>query len=121
MKFKIDENLPNEAAKLLQEEEHDTETVYDEALQGRSDSEVAQVLQQEGRILVTLDRGFGNLSEYPPHDFPGFLVLRPRWQDKDHVLDLLRRVIPVLSQERLQNHLWIVEEARIRIRLTDSS
>jgi predicted nuclease of predicted toxin-antitoxin system len=115
--FKVDENLPaREAAQLLEDAGHDAQTVFDEDLQGRPDWAVARRCQQENRILVTLDRGFANLRSYPPLNFPGFLVLRPRWQDKNHVLDLLGRTIPMLSEEPIEHHLWIVEDTRIRIR-----
>ena len=116
MRFKIDENLPNECASLLRDAGHDAETVYTEMLQGKPDSLVVSVCQQEDRILVTLDRGFGNLITYPPRDYPGFVVLQPHRQDKATVLALLRQVIPLLASRQIAHQLWVVEEGRVRIR-----
>lgn len=116
MNFKLDENLPADAALLLTQAGHNVETIYREGLQGRPDSEIARHCQRENRILVTLDRGFGDTRRYPPSDYPGFVVLRPRRQDRNQVLQLLDRVIPLLLQEQLEGHLWIVEETRLRIR-----
>ena len=55
MRFKTDENLPLEAATILREASFDVETVWDEALSGAADEIVASRVQQESRILVTLD------------------------------------------------------------------
>ncbi len=116
MKFKIDENLPVEAAELLRQAGHDAATILEQRLGGSVDSEVASICQQESRVLVTLDLDFSDIRAYPPGDFPGLVVLRLRRQDKLYVLGVLRRLIEVFSREPLEGHLWIVEEERVRIR-----
>ena len=116
MKFKIDENLPHELAELLSSSGHDAQTVLSEGLGGNPDTAVISVCRQEDRALVTLDTDFADIRAYPPHEFAGLIVLRPRWQDKPHVLSLFRRqVIPRLDSEPLMRRLWIVEETRLRI------
>ena len=55
MKIKIDENLPNSLALLLQEREHDVETVKGEGLSGSSDQDLWNHVQAESRLLITLD------------------------------------------------------------------
>ena len=69
MKFKIDENLPVEAATVLQEAGHDTLTVHDQGLRGAFDPKVREVCLAEGRILVTFDLDFSDLRTY--RDTPG--------------------------------------------------
>jgi len=59
MKFKIDENLPVEIAKLLTDEGYNAETVGDQGLRGAKDSILIEICKKEDRILVTLD------TEYP--------------------------------------------------------
>jgi predicted nuclease of predicted toxin-antitoxin system len=114
--FKVDENLPDEAAALLREAGHDAMSVVEQALSGTSDPLIAQVCRTESRALITLDRGFADIRSYPPADAPGIVVLRLARQDKAHVLSVLRRLLPVFVQEPLPGQLWIVEEDRIRIR-----
>jgi len=116
MKFKVDENLPTEAAELLGQAGHDAVTVLEQELGGRADPDIASICQRESRALVTLDTDFADIRAYPPQDFPGLVVLRLKRQDKLHVLEALRRATPVFSREPLQRHLWIVEEGRVRIR-----
>ena len=54
MHFKLDENLPIEAKNLFIREGFDTETVYDENLNGCSDNVLFSRCKQEKRILITL-------------------------------------------------------------------
>jgi predicted nuclease of predicted toxin-antitoxin system len=116
MRFKIDENLPVEAAELLRSVGHDTETVHDEELSGASDSEVSRICWVEQRIIVTLDLDFADIRAYPPAQYPGIIVMRLKSQSITNVLSVLARIIPLLVVEPLSKRLWIVDEDRIRIR-----
>jgi len=116
VEFKIDENLPVEAAELFNQAGHDAITVTDQQLGGKPDSTIATICQQEHRALVTIDTDFADIRIYPPKEFRGLIVIRLKQQDKPHVLEVLQRLIPVFPDEPLEEHLWIVEEDRIRIR-----
>ena len=100
---------------MLRQAGHDAITVLEQHLGGSADPDIASVCQREGRALVTLDSDFADIRLYPPREFPGLVVLRPRWQDKLHVLQILRRLTLVFSSEALEHRLWIVEEERIRL------
>ncbi len=116
MAFKVDENLPVEVADLLRQVGYDAVTVFEQHLEGSPDSDIASVCQEEGRALITLDTGFADIRAYPPAQFPGLIVLRLHRQDKPHVLEVIERLIRLLSSEPLEHLLWIVEETRLRIR-----
>ena len=116
MKFKIDENLPVEIAELLRASEHDADTIHDEGLVGSPDTTVIAACRAEVRCLITLDLDFSDMRAYPPADLPGLIVLRLRRQDKDHIIEIVTRMIPLLEIEPLQHTLWIVNEERVRIR-----
>ena len=116
MKFKIDENLPVEAADILRGSGHDVQTVLEQQLGGSTDSGLALLCQREGRALVTLDMDFADIRAYPPAEFAGLIVLRLARQDKPSVLNVLARVTEVLLSESLVGRLWIVDESRIRVR-----
>ena len=116
MKFKIDENLPDELSQLLLAAGWDSLTVVEQQLGGAQDPQLAQVCRDEGRIIVTFDRGFANIRAYPPGQTSGMIVFRLRSQDKHHVLETAERLVVVLSQREIRNELWIVSESRIRIR-----
>jgi Domain of unknown function (DUF5615) len=65
VKFKIDENLPVDLVADLHLAGHDTDTVLDENLAGAADSVVVAAALQEGRILLTLDKGISSRSFRP--------------------------------------------------------
>ncbi len=116
MKFKIDENLPDECAELLRTAGFETHTIEDEKLSGVDDSTVAECCRLEQRVFVTLDLDFANVMTYPPSSQPGIIVLRTKLQDKATIVALLNRVIRVLPIRDPSGELWIVEQDRIRFR-----
>ncbi len=116
MRVKVDENLPNEVAEILREAGHDADTVIEEHLGGRPDAAITAVVQKEERIFVTLDLDFSDIRVYPPEQYGGLIVMRPRQQDKFCVLEMTKRLIPLLTYEDPRGHLWIMEEGRVRIR-----
>lgn len=61
MRFKVDENMPVEVARLLRENGHDAVTVLDQHMGGAADEVVAVVCQRERRAVVTLNKGFGDI------------------------------------------------------------
>lgn len=116
MQFKIDENLPIELAELLVAAGYDAKTVNDEQLQGGKDKILIVKCAEEKRILITLDTDFSNIKAYPPEESQGIIVLRVSTHSKKHILEVFRKTIKSLQKEPVKQNLWIVEEARIRIR-----
>ncbi|MHB8231995.1 MAG: DUF5615 family PIN-like protein [bacterium] len=119
MKFKIDENLPVEVSEILTDAGYDSKTVNDQKLQGSKDSVLIEICKSERRVLITLDIDFTDIRLYPPEECSGIIVLRGKIQSKNHLIDIFRRVIPLLRNEPLDRHLWIIEETKIRIRGKD--
>ena len=120
MRFKIDENLPIEIAELLINTGYDAKTVNDQQLQGTKDPLLAGICKNEHRVLVTLDTDFSDIRAYAPEEFSGIIVLRVRIQAKHHVIKIFRSIIPLIGREPLIQHLWIVEETKVRIRGKDN-
>ena len=76
MKIKLDENLPVSLAGLLRGRGLDAETVDEEGLAGAPDPQLLQMASDEGRMIFTLDKGFGDLRAYPPGTHAGIVVFR---------------------------------------------
>lgn len=66
MRVKLDENVPASALVPLSEAGVDVSSVADESLVGADDPAVLGAASREGRIVVTMDRGFGDVRAYPP-------------------------------------------------------
>ena len=116
LKFKVDENLPKEAAELFASAGHDAVTVGEQRMAGQSDVNVATACQHEGRAVVTLDLDFADIRRLSA----GRLCRRHRAAacrlEKPRVLSVLHRLLSVLEHEPLAGKLWIVEEASVRVR-----
>lgn len=105
MRFKIDENLPPESALFLRNNGHDALTVWDQELQGHSDTQIISVCQAEQRTLVTLDLDFADIRAYPPDHYAGIIVMRLKSQSRSHVLRILQNLLPILAKEPLKGRL----------------
>jgi predicted nuclease of predicted toxin-antitoxin system len=119
VKFKTDENLALEAASILRESGFPCETVWDEGLSGAADQTIAARIQEEGPLLVTLDLEFSNIQAYPPDQYIGIIVLRPKTQDKATVIAYIHKLITLLRERTPAGELWIVQRDRIRVRQAD--
>ncbi len=119
MKFKVDENLPEELTQLLRDGGWDSTSVDEQRLGGAKDAQLVQVCAAEQRIPVTFDRGFANLKLYGRAGLPGIVVFRLKRQDKPHVLEMSGRFIEELRRREIRGELWIVHENRIRIRILE--
>ncbi|MBV6397136.1 MAG: hypothetical protein HFACDABA_02741 [Anaerolineales bacterium] len=116
MKFKLDENLPVEAAAILREAGHDAMTVLDQQMGGQPDNHVMQICVGEKRTLITLDLDFSDINSYPPSSHAGIIVLRTRKQSRSKVLEIIANLILLLPSKPIEKQLWIVEEDKIRVR-----
>lgn len=116
MQFKIDENLPVEAADILRRAGYDALTVFDQGLSGEDDPRIAVICREERRIIISLDLGFADIRNYPPKDYAGIVVMRLKRQDKHSVLAMLERLVELLPDMTPERRLWIVEEERVRVR-----
>jgi len=115
-RFKVDENLPREIVTVLRAAGQDAVHVLEQKLGGEADPRIADVCAREARALVTFDLDFADVRVYPPADYSGIVVLGLARQDTDHVEAVFRRVVSFLDSEPLAGHLWIVDEAGIRVR-----
>jgi len=114
--FKLDENLPVEAAELLGQAGYDAATVVDQRMVGVDDTSLAHACKQEGRVMVTLDLDFADIRTFRPGTHPGIIVIRLIDQSKPRCLDAVKRIIVTPTSESIEGRLWIVDQRAIRIR-----
>ncbi|HTP46155.1 MAG TPA: DUF5615 family PIN-like protein [Casimicrobiaceae bacterium] len=116
VRFKLDENIPGDAASLLRAAGHEVQSVVDEHLEGTLDAKLLDTCRNESRLLITLDLDFADIRAYPPSGHAGIWVLRPHAQSIVTILALLRGALALLAKEPAERRLWIVEHDRVRIR-----
>jgi predicted nuclease of predicted toxin-antitoxin system len=115
MRLKLDENMPRPLAESLRGIGHDVHTASDEHLLGKSDRVVWSVVVHESRLLLTLDRDFGQLATQS-NDHAGAIVLRPRDANKTVIEALALRALALAADIDMTNRIVIFEDERIRIR-----
>ncbi len=85
-RFKLDENIPANAASLLRGAGHDVATVLEEGLGGQPDGRVFEAALSERRTLVTLDLDFADARQYAHAPHAGVWALRPAAQSIAQIL-----------------------------------
>jgi predicted nuclease of predicted toxin-antitoxin system len=120
VKLKLDENIGQRGLELLQRSGHDVMTVRDQNLLGSADAKLWAVCAAEGRVLITLDRDFGQVLRFPPEKSAGVVILEmgPRARTQS-MLDRLSDFLCLAETRSVTGALWIVEPGRVRIHLRD--
>ena len=86
VKIKVDEDLPKGIVDLLKDKGYLEESVHAEGMSGWKDDALWRTVQNEGRFLVTADKGFADIRTYPAGTHRGILLLRP---DQDGIRPML--------------------------------
>lgn len=116
MKFKLDENIGDIGKVLLIAAGHEVTTVLEQGANGWNDMLIYELCRDEGRVLVTLDRDFGQTLRFPPEKTCGIVVLAcPGRQSSATISARIKELIETLKSLRIDGALWIVEPGRLRI------
>ena len=116
MRVELDENIPRSARQGLIAAGHDVDTVVDEDLGGASDPQIVAAAAADERLLITLDRGLGDIRAYPAGDHAGILVLRPSAQWARTVAAALAEVVAGHDLTTLAGTVTVAQRGLLRIR-----
>ncbi len=116
--FLIDASLPRPTGGVVASYGHVATDVRDIGLGTAADQQIAAHAQVGQLILLTKDQDFGNVLDYPPHQYYGIAVVAPpahtgRAGVLGLVEELLRRDDIV---DKLPGRLAIIQPGRIRLR-----
>jgi len=114
----LDEDIrkPEETIQLLksQRPHWDVQHVARSGLEGQKDPAIFTEAQNRLALLITADKGFGDIRKYPPGSNHGILLLRP---SQDSVLGqhaALNTALAHSADHQLQNNLTIADETTVR-------
>ncbi|WP_461864322.1 DUF5615 family PIN-like protein [Thermococcus sp.] len=112
MRFLADENVPYRVVKKLRGDGIDIISMYD-VQRGITDPEVAELANQEGRILITFDKDFGTMLFVEGFTLPGLILLRFPPKNVGYIY---RNLKALLSKDiDFHGKIMSVHEDRIRI------
>lgn len=116
MKVKLDENLPVRVAAIVAGRGYDVDTAVDEGLAGADDLTVSKVATEAGRLVLTMDRGFGDVRRYPPGTHAGILVVRIEDQSAPAVADTVEGLVDAVDLDGLSGCVAVYRHGNLRIR-----
>jgi predicted nuclease of predicted toxin-antitoxin system len=116
VKFKLDENLDVSSSAILTSAGHDVDTVIQEGLIGAPDQDVVAAAAAAGRILISLDRGLGNIRAYPPGSHAGIVVLRLSDQSAAAAVKAVSDLATLTNPDSLARAVAVLQRGLLRIR-----
>lgn len=121
MRIKLDENLPLDALAALGAKGHDVAAAAAEGLAGSDDRTLLRAASDEGRLLITLDVGLGDITSYPPGSHAGIVVLRLRNQSIPAILGALDSLVSHHDIDQFSACVVVVRGHLVRVRRPTSS
>jgi len=112
MRFLVDECTGPTVARWLREQGHKVFSVYEEA-RGAEDDRIVQKAVEEGFVLITNDKDFGEkiYRERQPHK--GVILLRLDDERSENKINALRRLLEGYA-DRIEDQFIVVSERAIR-------
>ncbi len=120
MKVKLDENIPADLRNTLGGFGHVVDTVAEEGLQGRCDSDVWAAAQQMGALLITQDLDFSDIRKFQPGSHYGILLVRLREPGRGAIIRRVRSILETEPLDQWQGCLVVATDRKIRIRRPES-
>jgi hypothetical protein len=118
MRFLVVANLPLSTAARIQAHGHEAVDVRSVSMGAAADSVIAHHARDNGFCLLTRDKDFGDIRNYPPADYAGIVVLD--LPDETVAAGVLKILESFLSRkewlDQLQGRLAIVQPGRVRFR-----
>jgi predicted nuclease of predicted toxin-antitoxin system len=111
-KLYLDQMFQVHVAQTLRCEGHDVLRASEVGQARADDHQILQRAQAEKRILVTLDKHFGDWVILPLHKHPGVIRLKVKPTTSKNVIKLLVPFLRTHTPSQLKNHLVIVSPKR---------
>lgn len=109
MKFIADENLGIRVPKYLQELGFDIVSVK-EVAQGKPDTNILDISNEQNRVLITLDKDFGELVFKEKLIHSGVMLLRLRDESVENKKKILLKELR--SKKKFENKFTVISDAK---------
>ena len=117
LKFVIDEDMPRSTGRTLKQSGYEVRDIRDYGLRGVEDEKIYEFAQREQAVILTADRGFGNILRFSLGKHFGIVVIRfPNEMPTSEINRHLIERFEDLSEDDFKGNLIIIEPGKIRIR-----
>lgn len=116
MKFLADHCLSMRTVRFLRNEGFLLTTLKELGHQELADPEVLSLAVDRGEILITEDRGFGNILEYPLYTHKGIIIISSKTRERITLHSVLKNFLFKASFTELQGKLIIFEDNIVRVK-----
>ena len=107
MKILVDENIPSMTVRALREMGHDVSDIRGTEREGMSDDALWEMIQREGRLLITTDKGFTQRREKLHH---GILIVRLRQPNRRKIHQRVMQAITRFAEEEWPGLLVVMRD-----------
>jgi len=121
VKIKLDENLPVRLARALEKLGHDTDTIPEEGLMGRSDLQIWEAAQEAERFLITQDLDFSDTRRFSPGTHYGILLVRLRDPGRNELLKRVQGLFQTEAVEHWKRCFVVLTDRKLRVRYPNTS
>jgi len=116
LRILTDETVANSTIALLRHLGHDVADVREVGLGGSADEDIAALAKSERRVVITHDKGFGDLLRFEPGSHCGAIVLRLRLPTPDATNAVLSTFVCSVPDDYAFGRLIILSERGFRSR-----
>ncbi len=113
MRFLVDECVGPSVVRWLRENNHDATSAYEDC-RGWSDESILEKAYSEGRIVVTIDKDFGEMVFRRKLQNCGVILLRSRFSSPSKKISMMQKILSV-PEEDISGRFVVITETAIRI------
>jgi predicted nuclease of predicted toxin-antitoxin system len=114
IEFIADENIPKESISMLKKQGVDILSITDFGL-GLADTEILELANIEGRIVITFDKDFGQLIFKEKRKTKGLMLLRFIPKSSEQIVSRIKQVLAM--NIRMENCVVTVKNDSIKVTL----
>lgn len=115
LRFFADECVHADLIAALRAAGYEITTAGQSGLVGADDEAIFEYAKERGLIIVSFDRGFGDIFRFNIKDSAGVIIMLLNRMSRDEIPEILLRFLVVPDRPDLAGKLTIIGKSKIRI------
>lgn len=115
LKIFADECIPSDVISALRCQNFDVLTVKEAGLTGTDDDAIFDFALENKRVLLTLDRGFGDIFHFKIAKSAGVIIILINQMSHQEIVHILLGFLSIAENRDLKSKLVIIGKTKIRI------